>query len=161
MDFVSTGNNHHLAVYINENLELDDNVVSLYEAVERVNQGIDIVDKSYKSNDGYHFLFSLKQNEMFLFPSEDFNPKEVDLFDDKNLSLISKNMFRVQKISKVGYGNSFVRDFVFRHHLETSVEEKKELRNITYVQLKSLEGLRNVVKVRLNHIGKIVQVNEY
>lgn len=161
VDFVSTGNNHHLAVYINENLELDDNVVSLYEAVERVNQGIDIVDKSYKSNDGYHFLFSLKQNEMFLFPSEDFNPKEVDLFDDKNLSLISKNMFRVQKISKVGYGNSFVRDFVFRHHLETSVEEKKELRNITYVQLKSLEGLRNVVKVRLNHIGKIVQVNEY
>ncbi|MBP6576766.1 MAG: type II CRISPR RNA-guided endonuclease Cas9 [Chryseobacterium sp.] len=161
VDFVSTGNNHHLAVYINENLELDDNIVSLYEAVERVNQGIDIVDKSYKSNDGYHFLFSLKQNEMFLFPSEDFNPKEVDLFDDKNLSLISKNMFRVQKISKVGYGNSFVRDFVFRHHLETSVEEKKELRNITYVQLKSLEGLRNVVKVRLNHIGKIVQVNEY
>ena len=131
VDFVSTGNNHHLAVYINENLELDDNIVSLYEAVERVNQGIDIVDKSYKSNDGYHFLFSLKQNEMFLFPSEDFNPKEVDLFDDKNLSLISKNMFRVQKISKVGYGNSFVRDFVFRHHLETSVEEKKELRNIT------------------------------
>ncbi|MFY1045829.1 type II CRISPR RNA-guided endonuclease Cas9 [Chryseobacterium sp. GP-SGM7] len=161
VDFVSTGNNHHLAVYINENQELDDNIVSLYEAVERVSQGLDIVDKSYKSSEGYQFLFSLKQNEIFLFPSEDFNPKEIDLFDDRNLSIISKNMFRVQKISKVGYGNYFVRDFVFRHHLETSVEERKELRNISYIQLKSLEGLRNIVKVRLNHIGKIVQVNEY
>lgn len=161
VDFVSTGNNHHLAVYINENQELDDNIVSFYEAVERVSQGIEIVDKSYKISEGYQFLFSLKQNEIFLFPSEDFNPKEIDLFDNKNLSIISKNMFRVQKISKVGYGNSFVRDFVFRHHLETSVEERKELRNISYIQLKSLEGLRNLVKVRLNHLGKIVHIGEY
>ncbi|WP_449387851.1 type II CRISPR RNA-guided endonuclease Cas9 [Chryseobacterium lineare] len=161
VDFVSTGNNHHLAIYINNNQELDDKIVSLYEAVERVNQGLDIVDKSYKQSDGYQFLFTLKQNELFLFPSEDFNPKEIDLLDDKNLNNISKNLFRVQKISKVGYGNSFVRDFVFRHHLETSVEDRKELRNISYIQLKSLEGLRNIVKVRLNHLGKIVQVGEY
>lgn len=160
-DFVSTGNNHHLAVYLKENGELDDNIISFYEAVERVNQKLPVIDKNYKLDENYTFLFSLKQNELFLFPSEDFNPKEVDLFDEKNLSLISKNLFRVQKISKVGYGNSFVRDFVFRHHLETSVEERKELRNISYIQLKSLEGLRNIVKVRLNHLGKIVQIGEY
>lgn len=161
VDFVSTGNNHHLAVYIINNQELDDHIVSFYEAVERVNQGLNVVDRSYKIKEGYQFLFSLKQNEIFLFPSEDFNPKEINLFDDKNLSIISKNMFRVQKISKVRYGNTYLRDFVFRHHLETSIEERKELRNISFIHLKSLEGLRNVVKVRLNHLGKIVQVNEY
>lgn len=161
VDFVSTGNNHHLAIYINEDNNLDDNIISFYEAVERINQGLEVVDKSYNKANGYKFLFSLKQNELFLFSNEDFNPNEIDLFDERNLSIISKNLYRVQKLSKVGYGNSFVRDFVFRHHLETTVEEKKELRGITYIQLKSLEGLRNLVKVRVNHLGKIVQIGEY
>lgn len=161
VDFVSIGNNHHLALYINQEGKLEDKMVTFYEAIERINQKLPIIDKTYKSNEDYQFLFSLKQNEIFLFPNEDFNPKEIDLLDDKNLKLISKNMFRVQKLSKVLAGNSYVRDFVFRHHLETTVEEKKELRNLTYIQLKSLEGLRNIVKVRINHLGKIVQVGEY
>lgn len=140
---------------------LDDRMMSFYEAVERVSQNQPVVDRNYNTEKGYRLLFTLKQNEMFLFPNEDFIPNEIDLLDERNLPAISKNLFRVQKISKVGYGNSFVRDFVFRHHLETTVEERKELRNITYVQLKSLEGLRNIVKVRLNHLGKIVHVGEY
>jgi CRISPR-associated endonuclease Csn1 len=64
--------------------------VSFYEAVERVNQNLQVIDKEYNSQLGWKFLFTMKQNEMFLFPSEDFDPKEVDLSDDKNLSLISK-----------------------------------------------------------------------
>ncbi|PIF46229.1 CRISPR-associated endonuclease Csn1 [Chryseobacterium sp. 52] len=161
VDFVSTGNNHHLAVYVDPEENLDDRMMSFYEAVERVSQNQPVVDRNYNTEKGYRLLFTLKQNEMFLFPNEDFIPNEIDLLDERNLPAISKNLFRVQKISKVGYGNSFVRDFVFRHHLETTVEERKELRNITYVQLKSLEGLRNIVKVRLNHLGKIVHVGEY
>lgn len=161
VDFVSTGNNHHLAVYKKNDGNLDDNMISFYEAVERINQKVPVVDKYYKNDEGYEFLFSLKQNEMFLFPSEDFNPKEIDLFDEMHLKDISKNLFRVQKISKVLAGNSFVRDIVFRHHLETSVKEQKELRNTAYIQLKSLEGLKEIVKVRLNHLGKIVHVGEY
>lgn len=161
VDFVSTGNNHHLAIYLDENGNIDDKMVTFYEAVIRVNQGLPIVDKDYNSEKGYSFLMTLKQNEMFVFPDEDFDPNEIDLLDEQNLEEISRHLFRVQKISKVGYGNSFVRDFVFRHHLETTVEERKELRNMTYIQLKSLEGLRNIVKVRLNHLGKIVQIGEY
>ncbi|MBB4805737.1 CRISPR-associated endonuclease Csn1 [Chryseobacterium defluvii] len=161
VDFVSTGNNHHLAVYIKENGELDDDIVSFYEAVERVNQKLPVVNKNYRSGEGYRFLFTLKQNEMFLFLGEDFNPNEIDLYDNGNLEMISKNLFRVQKISKLLYGNSYVREYVFRHHLETSVEDKKELKDITYKSVKSLEGLRNIVKVRLNHLGRIVQAGEY
>ncbi|MCW0487020.1 type II CRISPR RNA-guided endonuclease Cas9 [Riemerella anatipestifer] len=160
-DFVSTGNNHHLAVYLDSEGKLQDNIVSFYEAVVRTSQGLPVVDKGLNKDLGWKFLFSLKQNEMFVFPNDDFDINDFDLLDDKKAELISKHLYRVQKISKVSAGNSFVRDIVFRHHLETTVKEVKELKDISYIQLKSLEGLRNIKKVRINHIGKIVQVGEY
>ncbi len=69
---------------------------------------------------------------------------------------ISKNLFRVQKLSK---GTS--RDYFFRHHLETTVDDKKELQEITWKRISSLDKLKNIVKVRINHIGQIVSVGEY
>lgn len=161
VDFVSTGNNHHVAIYEDENGNLQEKVVSFYEAVERVNQNLPIINKEYNSELGWKFLFTMKQNEMFLFPSDDFDPKEVDLFDDKYLSLISKNLFRVQSISIVQYGNSVIRDFKFRHHLETSVSDEKKLQGVTYQQIKSLQPLKDIIKIRLNNLGKIVQIGEY
>ena len=77
------------------------------------------------------------------------------------LKLANKHLQPVKKISKVEYGNSSVRDYVFRHHLETTVSEKKELKGVTYKAIKSLGHLKGIVKVRINHIGKIVQVGEY
>lgn len=50
---------------------------------------------------------------------------------------------------------------MFRHHLETTVTENKALRDITYCQYKSLAFAETIVKVRINHIGKIVSVGEY
>lgn len=161
VDFVSTGNNHHIAIYKDEKGKLQDSMVSFYEAVVRKNQGLPIIDKELNKNIGWQFLFTMKQNEMFVFPSDEFNPSEINLLDVKKTSVISKHLFRVQKISKVSAGNSFVRDFVFRNHLETTVKEEKSLRGKTYIQLKSLEGLREIIKVRINHIGKIVHVGEY
>ncbi|MBO4233785.1 type II CRISPR RNA-guided endonuclease Cas9 [Riemerella anatipestifer] len=160
-DFVSTGNNHHLAVYLDSEGKLQDNIVSFYEAVVRTSQGLPVVDKGLNKDLGWKFLFSLKQNEMFVFPNDDFDINDFDLLDDNNAELISKHLYRVQAISKVPVGNSFARDIIFRHHIETTVERKKELKDISYIQLKSLEGLRNIKKVRINHIGKIVQVGEY
>ena len=163
VDFVSTGNNHHVAVYRDEKGNLQENVVSFYEAVARVNQGLPIVDKSLNQHLGWKFLFTMKQNEMFVFPNEktDFNPSETDLLDPKNKKLISPNLFRVQKISKVIYGNSAAREYVFRHHLETTVEEKKELKDITFKNIKSLGYFEGIIKVRINHLGDIVSIGEY
>jgi CRISPR-associated endonuclease Csn1 len=163
VDFVSTGNNHHVAIYKDEKGNLQDRMVSFFNAVQLVNAGEPIIEKEYNRGLGWQFLFTMKQNEYFIFPNEKlgFNPKEIDLFDPKNRKLISPNLFRVQKLSKVVYGNSAVRDFVFRHHLETSVEEKKELNGLAYKQLKSLPHLEYIVKVRLNHIGEIISVGEY
>ncbi|BAP32067.1 CRISPR-associated protein cas9/csn1 [Chryseobacterium sp. StRB126] len=152
VDFVSTGNNHHVAIYEDENGNLQEKVVSFYEAVERVNQNLPIIDKEYNSESGWKFLFTMKQNEMFLFPSEDFNPKEMDLFDEKNVNLISKNLFRVQKFT--------IKDYFFRHHLETNVEDSSPLKGITWKR-EGLNGIENILKVRLNHLGKIVQIGEY
>ncbi len=152
VDFVSTGNNHHVAIYLDANGDLQENVVSFYEAVERVNQQLPIIDKTYNQHLGWQFLFTMKQNEYFVFPSEGFDPKEIDLLNPKNNILISKNLFRVQKIA--------TKDYFFRHHLETSVEMKKELSDIIYKRL-GINGLKGIVKVRINHIGQIVIIGEY
>ncbi|MBO9620884.1 MAG: type II CRISPR RNA-guided endonuclease Cas9, partial [Niabella sp.] len=161
--FVSTGNNHHVAIYLDENGNLQDRVVSLFEAVQLVNAEEPIIDKLYNQGLGWQFLFSMKQNEYFIFPNErtGFNPRETDLLNPENKKLISPNLFRVQKLSKVEYGNSAVREYVFRHHLETSVDEKKELKDVTFKNIKSLGYFENAIKVRINHIGEIVSVGEY
>jgi len=162
VDFISTGNNHHVAIYRDENGDLQDEVISLHKVItERVNQGLPVVDKTYNQHLGWRFLFTMKQNEYFIFPSYNFDPSEVGLLDPANNKLISPHLFRVQKFSKVTYGNSSVRDYVFRHHFETSVEDKKELKDITYKSIKSLPYFENIIKVRINHIGQIVKVGEY
>ncbi|MCC6721227.1 MAG: type II CRISPR RNA-guided endonuclease Cas9 [Bacteroidia bacterium] len=156
VDYVQTGNNHHVAVYRDEKGNLQENVVSLYEAVARVNLGLDIIDKSYKQSEGWQFLFTMKQNELFVFPNEKtgFNPNEIDLLDPKNKKLISQNLFRVQKYSEKNY--------VFRHHLETTVADfSSVLKETTWRDFRSSKGLDKIIKVRTNHLGDIIGVGEY
>lgn len=157
VDFVSTGNNHHIAIYRDQKGNLQEEVVSFYEAVIRKNQGLPVIKKNHEK--GWEFLFTMKQNEMFIFPSEEFDPNDIDLFDPKNRTLISKRLFRVQKIS--------TKNYVFTHHLETKAvgsddfKYKKMLSDITYQFHQSEKHLEGIVKVRLNHIGEVVQVGEY
>lgn len=155
VDFVSTGNNHHVAIYIDDKGDLQERVVSLFDAVQLMNAGEPVIDKMYNYNLGWRFLFTMKQNEFFVFPNKitDFNPKEIDLLDPKNKKIISPNLFRVQKLA--------TKNYFFRHHLETNVEEKKALVNIAYYSIQSTKPLNSIVKVRINHVGTIVHVGEY
>jgi CRISPR-associated endonuclease Csn1 len=191
VDFVNTGNNHHVAVYrvpvVDKNtgmqkldsngetmFELQENVVSFYEAVTRRNLGLPVIDKEYKVSEGWQFLFSMKQNEYFVFPKIEkrekvneetgeiteeevmvFNPKDIDLFNPDNYGVISSNLFRGQKFSISGY------KYVFRHHLETNVDNQKILKDIAYKEYSNLDFANYIVKVRVNHIGEIVGVGEY
>lgn len=159
VDYVSTGNNHHVAIYRDEKGNLQEEIVTFFDAAIRKNEGLSIINKNHSS--GWKLLFTMKKNEFFIFPSENFNPNEIDLLNPMNYSLISPNMYKVQSLSIIKYGNATIRDFKFRHHLETTVTDKKELVNITYKQIKSLPPLQNVVKVRINHLGQIVQIGEY
>ena len=171
VDFVNTGNNHHVAIYRKPVLdkkgqvmfdedgnlmyELDEVVVSFFEAVTRANLGLPIINKDYRRSEGWQFLFSMKQNEYFVFPNEKtgFNPKEIDLLDPDNYAVISPNLFRVQKFS--------TKNYCFRHHLETDVQERKALLGITYKWQLGLKAIKDIVKVRINHIRQIVSVGEY
>lgn len=171
VDFVNTGNNHHVAIYRvpvrdkkgnyvfdergNQKYELQEKVVSFYEAVARMNDGLSVIDKSYGQREGWEFLFSMKQNEYFVFPNEKtgFNPQDIDLMNPENYASISPNLFRVQKFS--------YKNYVFRHHLETTVADfSANLKDITWTDFRSSKGLDKIIKVRVNHIGMIVHIGE-
>lgn len=155
VDFVNTGNNHHVAVFRDSEGNLQEHIVSFFEATERARQGLPIIDKNYKRDEGWTFLFTMKQNEYFVFPNEEtgFNPNDIDLTNPDNYALISPYLFRVQKIGS--------KDYTFRHHLETTVEDKKELKGLAYRRITNIAILKTVVKVRVNHLGQIVSVGEY
>lgn len=154
-DYVNTANNHHVAIFVDSEGNWHEHVVSFFEATASAILGLPIVDKNYKTEEGWKFLFSMKQNEYFVFPNEKtgFVPSEIDLLDVKNYSLISPNLYRVQKFSSLFY--------IFRHHLETNVEEPNELRDTTWKSIRSVKSLSGVIKVRVNHIGAIVAIGEY
>lgn len=179
VDFVNTGNNHHVAIYRKPKLdkngqqllddngepqyELDEVIVSFYEATSRAMQGFPIIDKEYKKEEGWQFMFTMKQNEYFVFPRYDeqgnmvFNPLDYDeawYKNPQNYSVISPNLFRVQKFT--------FKNYVFRHHLETTIDNSGyNLRGITWTDFRSSKGLDLIVKVRVNHIGQIVSIGEY
>lgn len=178
VDFVSTSNNHHVAIYRRPKLdkknepvcddngvpqyELEEKIVSFYEATARVLNGDSVIDRDYKKDEGWQFMFSMKQNEYFVFPEYDandnciFNPKEYDeswFKKAENYSIISSHLFRVQKIA--------TKDYFFRHHLETEVIDNNALRDTTWKRIRNTNSLNEIVKVRVNHIGQIVAVGEY
>jgi len=152
-DWVSSGNNHHIAIYEDENGDYQDEVVSFFTAVTRATSipPLPIIQKHHEK--GWTFLFTMKANELFIFPSEEFNPTEVDLTNPANYSQISKHLFRVQKLA--------LKNYVFRHHLETNVEDTKELRDIAWKSIRSNNHLKGIIKIRVNHLGQIVKTGEY
>lgn len=154
-DFVSTGKNHHVAVYRDAKGNLQSRVMSFFEATARVTQGLPAIDRDYRKDDGWQFLFTMKRNEYFVFPDEDssFDPNNIDLMDERNYPEISKHLYRVQKLAD--------NDYWFRHHLETSIKDDSKLKGMTYKRINSIKNLERVVKVRVNHIGQIVSVGEY
>ena len=114
-------------------------MVSFFDAVTRANLGQPIIDKDYRRSEGWQFLFSMKQNEYFVFPNEKtgFNPKEVDLLNPENYALISPNLFRVQKFA--------YKNYVFRHHLETTIKDTSStLKGITWTDFRSSKGLDKI-----------------
>ena len=153
-DFVNLRNNHHIAIYRDAEGHLQESVVSFFEALNRITNGQRAIDRDYRKAEGWKFLFSMKINEMFVFPDPktDFYPEDVDLMNPDNYRRISPHLFRVQKLSKG--------DFWFRHHLETTLEDDRSLKDITWKRI-TATNMKGAVRVRINHIGQIVAVGEY
>lgn len=153
-DFVTPGNNHHIAIFRDSSGKLQEHPVSFLEATIAKSHGLDVIDRNYNKDEGWEFLFTLKQNEYFVFPNSEtgFNPLDYDLTDPRNYAEISPNLYRVQKIA--------TGDYYFRLHLETTVEDNKALKGITWKRV-GPSGLEGAVKVRIDNLGRIVAVGEY
>ena len=154
-DYVNLRNNHHVALYLDGEGKVREVVVPLFEALNRVNLGLPIIDKSYHTDQGWIFLFSLKVNEMFVFPDKEsgFYPQDIDLKDPALTAMISPHLFRVQKLSS--------NDYYFRHHQETTIEDDKSLKEITWKRITSIQSMKEAIKVRIDHLGRIVGIGEY
>jgi CRISPR-associated endonuclease Csn1 len=101
----------------------------------------------------WQFVMSMQQNEMFLL-----NPNKEELSDavrSNDLTKISYSLYRVQKIAE--------RDYNFRHHLETQVNDDENLRNSgRYIRISSIPSLKNhnPIKLKINHLGEITELEE-
>ena len=168
--FVKPCNNHHVAIYVDEKGKLQEHIVTFWHAVERKKYGIPTVitntaDAWDKVTDrmpesflnqlppsaNWEFKFSMQQNEMFILGMEE------ELYNDaikkEDYATLSKYLYRVQKMSKG--------DYVFRHHLETAVDDKsitaKEMGKMKRLSLKSLLE-NNPHKVHISITGKITEI---
>lgn len=153
-DYVSTSNNHHVAIFADKDGNLQEHVVSYYEATARINAGLPVIDKDYNAHLGWKFLFTMKRNEYFVVPdpANGFFPEEMDLTDSSRYAEISKHLYRAQKFT--------INDYFFRHQYETTVENTKELKDSSWIRC-GCSGVKGFVKVRVNHVGQIVSVGEY
>lgn len=170
IDFVVTGNNHHMAIYLDETGKLQENTVSFWNAVKRKQVGLPVIIKEpeavwnwvidtgfddqeiLKALPGQQWIYqtSLQQNEMFVFG---LAKDELDAaIGNNDHALISKHLYRTQKISKNAAGAI---NIWFRHHLETKLDDgatAKELKK--FINIQSLGGLTGI-KVKIDNIGKL------
>jgi CRISPR-associated endonuclease Csn1 len=178
VDFVSTRNNHHIAIYQTPDGKLEERTVTLWEAVERKKLNIPVIvtapqqiwdlvlEKGIDSQEllanlpeqNWTFITSLQQNEMFVVKMTIEEVREASA--KNNFNYLSKNLYRIQKMSKKSSGSV---DIYLRHHLETSVDDKKtggemiakQLSKVIVVQsLKAFAEL-NPIKVNISNTGKI------
>lgn len=167
--YVKPGNNHHIAIYIDNEGKLVEHICTFWHAVERRKYRLPVIIKNsdevwdfIQANvshelpesflkqlppPGYKLKYSLQQNEMFILgiPKDEME----DLLERGDFSTLSNNLYRVQKISS--------REYCFRHHLETQIVDTKEsvLMN-RYYRLKSVSALESLspYKIRIDILGK-------
>jgi CRISPR-associated endonuclease Csn1 len=172
--YVKPGNNHHIALYINEEGNKIEHSCTFWHAVERKKYNIPVVIKNPKEvwdkilqnkedypqnfleklpNDKWMFSESLQQNEMFVFG---IKQDELDIaIKQGNYKLISQNLYRIQKIG------SLLSGWWFRNHIETSVSDGKEIadkkKSKRVIVIQSLENMKGT-KVKIDFLGNITKI---
>ncbi len=168
--FVVLGNNHHIALYEDEEGKLVQHSCTFWHAVERKKFKFPVVindtsviwsniigDELLQSfidklpADNLKLKHSLQQNEMFILG---LNKEDADkAIAENNKRLISKHLYLVWSIGENQYW--------FRHHLETKNSELKQTwgakESKRYYLFKSVGAFlaQNPVKVKVNCLGDI------
>lgn len=138
---VNPRNNHHVVIYEDIDGNLQEQVVSFIEVVERQKNG-DLVYQLPKK-DGKQIITTLEINDMFLLGLN----ADVEITKE-NTALLNKHLYRVQKVSSSYY--------TFRHHLASTLDNKNEE---VYIQSFIAWKKLNPIKVKLDTLGNIEKIN--
>lgn len=174
ISFVKPGNNHHIAIYRDQDGRLQEHVVTFWSAVERKKYGIPVVIKS--PNDvwdslmdkdlpesflnslpdvNWTFVESMQVNETFILGLSDDEINDAIRNNDK--TTICNHLYRVQKLASKNY--------CFRLLSETTVDDKyngvknellsKEMGKLVIIQ--SLDRFLKEItsKIKINIFGNI------
>ncbi len=136
---VNPRNNHHVAIYKDKNGEYFEKIVTFWDAAKRKNKGLPLIDKRPK--DGATFITSLQENDLFILGLEHGS---VD-WNNIDYTLLSKHLYRVQKISSMDYN--------FRHHLASTLNDDEE--EIRIQSFKAWDK-QNPIKININNLGKLI-----
>ena len=167
--FVSPSNNHHVAFYRDAKGQLQEYISSFWQVIERVRFGLppiiydprttmeqalaiaDLPESVLKALPPSDWVIEeiLRRDEFFLMGMSD--EEIASALETQNYSLLSRHLYRVQKLA--------TRSYWFRHHLETSVQDKTNSRGDVpkfhcVTSFKGYEKL-NPRKVKVDRLGKI------
>ncbi|MCF8331374.1 MAG: hypothetical protein K9H84_02895 [Bacteroidales bacterium] len=136
--YVNPRNNHHVLIYKDHDGNLQEEIVTLWEASERESQGL---SKHQLPENGKEIITTLEVNDMFLIGlPEELSDKVKD--DKINTVELSQYLYRVQKLSSMYY--------TFRHHLTSSIQnEDTEIRIVSFKAWQE----KNPIKVEVNMQG--------
>ncbi len=164
--YVKPGNNHHIAVYKDKDGKLQEHVVTFWHVVERKKYGFPVIikepekiwseifekDRELPQNfldnlplEGWEFCYSMQQNESFIFNMQ--KEDVITAIESKDYNMLSKNIFRVRKLSSGAYW--------FNQQYETSPRESlqdKKANRCVQASLNSMSG----IKVKITLLGEII-----
>lgn len=167
--FVSTQNNHHLAIYRTPKGKLVESIVTFWDAVDRARYGIplvithprEVMEQVLQRGDipesvlsllppsDWVFVDSLQQDEMVIIGLSDEELQRA--LEVQDYHKLSKHLYRVQAISS--------KDYYFRYHLETSVSDMRNSSGYIpkFYRIRSLKDYekRNLRKVCVDLLGRI------
>lgn len=172
--FVKPGNNHHIALYIDENGDKQVHACTFWHGVERKKFSIPIVIKKPKEvwdnilndrdkypqnflgklpNDKWLYIESLQQNEMFILGLAKDDAESA--LQSEDYKCLSNHLYRVQKLSIKGNGQI---DLWFRHHLETELNDSNEAKvSKRFYNVQSIGAFEklNPIKIRIDSLGQL------
>ncbi len=152
VDFFIEGNNHHIAIYEDEECNRIEECVTFMEAFERKQASPKIPVIEYQHPKGYKFVNSLQKNEMFIIGMDKQELEKA--IEQNNFSIISKHLYKIQDIAPKQYR--------LLHHLDNKLGDNKYK---TYLRtlhrfLQYNANSFNGIKVRVSNTNKIAIIND-
>ena len=166
--FTKPGVNHHVALYRDGAGNIRESVVPFFRAVERARYGIPmIISDPSKAREQARANPNLPESILLSLPEEDWQLEEIlqgdEMFllgmtdeaidramETKDYTTLSRHLYRVQNLA--------AGDYVFRYHLETTLDGKDNVGSIPKsYRIQGLKTYRklNPRKVKIDLLGRI------